>query len=297
MLRFTLRDVFWLMLLAGLVLTWWREGINLDSEKRRLENDIRYATAARDAAVKKLRESDSYFVAHGWHTVADPDDHEIGIDHETIYGGQSSARLKATSARYAEANLIQSVRAGEFGGKSVRLSAYVKTENANSTVLFVRLWSPRWSGEDQSALNYGPDKKIQPTADWKKYDLVFDVPSNEYELSFGVTVGDGITWIDDITLEAIGPAAPSKVHLAQETTRCRGRDCRKILLSPANRSISISKTSSAQSHPRRPRPIFPRLFASLLCFMAYFPSSLRSLPPLRLCVLNGKTSAPRKRSF
>jgi hypothetical protein len=211
--RFTLRDVFWFTLLTGLLLTWWREGVNLDSEKRSLEAEIRQATSERDAASRRLRMNESFYVADGWHTLADPEHYEIGLDYEVRHSGRSSAYIKAISAfpKYYAA-IVQSVRADQYSGKRVQLSAYIKTEVADYTFLFLQFskWSQNSStSNDHSVFNSGSDQIIRGTVDWKRYDIVFDVPLDADHLAFGVIARDGSTWLDDLKLEVVEPNIPT----------------------------------------------------------------------------------------
>jgi hypothetical protein len=205
MLRFTLRDVFWFTLLAALVLIWWREGINLDSEKRNLDAAVRQAESQRDSALRRLRSDEPYYVANGWHTQGDPDDYEIRLDHEACHGGQSCALIKVTSSSPDfPATLTQVIRAEDYRDRRVELSAYMKAEDADSC-LFVY-----FSNSDQPPAPY-PDVRyavLRGNADWTRGSLVVDVPHDAVRMSFGLVTRSGSAWLDDVQLEVADPHAP-----------------------------------------------------------------------------------------
>ncbi len=223
MFRFTLRDVFWLTLVAALVLTWWREGVNLDAEKRSLENEIRIARGmgedekkalqternALQSEMKAQRAIDSYYVAEGWQTAADPDEYELGLDSDCRRAGKYSAFIKPISpspARYGV--LYQTIRADQYRGQRLRFTSHIKIEaptpprRRNSAAIFIGL-KP---GLEAPYADYWKQLLNGPT-DWQQYDLVVDVPPDAALIVFGVDAISAI-WIDDLQLEIVGSEIP-----------------------------------------------------------------------------------------
>jgi erythromycin esterase-like protein len=87
-------------------------------------------------------------------------------------------------------------------GKTVRLSAWIKTDNVAGRA---GAW---WQCERATGAGVYKGMESQPikgTTDWTKYELTVDVPSNAVETSFGFTVvGEGAAWFDDIEIEIDG---------------------------------------------------------------------------------------------
>jgi hypothetical protein len=62
------------------------------------------------------------------------------------------------------------------------------------------------------------NRPIKGTTDWKRYDVVLDVPPEAKALAFGLLLaGNGQIWFDDLRLEVVDrsvavtmPAAPSR---------------------------------------------------------------------------------------
>ena len=53
------------------------------------------------------------------------------------------------------------------------------------------------------------DRPIEKTTDWKKYNLVIDVPSESTGIAFGMMlIGKGQVWLDDVSIEEVGKDVP-----------------------------------------------------------------------------------------
>jgi hypothetical protein len=95
----------------------------------------------------------------------------------------------------------------------LRMSAWVRTENADSAQLWLRLDSAKGMvGFDN--MNNRP---VRGTVDWKKYEIVLDVPANTVNVAFGVFLaGKGQAWVDDFVFEVVGKDTPSTNMLPPE---------------------------------------------------------------------------------
>lgn len=142
----------------------------------------------------------------GWNLfgAARPKDYELGIAHTVKYSGQASAYVKAVTNQPAGfSDLAQGIAADQYRGKRLRFSAYGKSEAIEG-------WAGFWMRVD------GPDNKvtdldnmegrpIRGTTDWKKYELVLDVPSDSVRIYFGIILyGKGQVWLDDLQLDTVG---------------------------------------------------------------------------------------------
>ena len=102
---------------------------------------------------------------------------------------------------------MQGIKADDYRGKRVRLSGYVKGENIAQ---YAGLWL-RVDGAGYS-LNFDnmSNRPIKGTTDWKKYEVVLDVPEESIAIAFGILLrGEGQVWIDDLQLEVVGQDMPT----------------------------------------------------------------------------------------
>jgi hypothetical protein len=109
--------------------------------------------------------------------------------------------------RGAFGTLMQSVGAGQFLGKRVRLAAFVRTSDVNA-------WSGLWLRVDRKSgamiLDNMEDRPIRGTTEWSEHHVVLDVPADAVSLNFGVLqTGSGTTWLDDVRLEAVDSTVPT----------------------------------------------------------------------------------------
>jgi hypothetical protein len=148
----------------------------------------------------------------GWGKTGTQRDHyDFYTDITVKHGGKASGTLKAktTAPKDGFAATIQAIKPDNYRGKRIRLSGYLKTEN-------VSVWSGFWlrlDGADPTNLlgfDNMENRPVKGTTDWKKYELVLDVPNETELVVFGVTlVGGGQAWIDDLKIEIVGNDAAS----------------------------------------------------------------------------------------
>jgi hypothetical protein len=103
--------------------------------------------------------------------------------------------------------LMQRIRARDYVGKRVRLSAFIKTEDLSG-------WSGLWMRVDGkrhgTAFDNMQKRPIEGTTDWTRHEVVLDVADDSIQIAFGVlSAGTGRTWIDDVALEVVGDDVPS----------------------------------------------------------------------------------------
>jgi hypothetical protein len=138
----------------------------------------------------------------GWFKTGDhPDNYEMVIDTSIKHGGKAGAHIRFTGEQ-AEGfgTLAQNFRADEYRGKRLRMSAWMKTEGADTALLWLRLDAERTTvGFD----NMG-NRPVKGTSEWRRYDLTLDVPAETVNIVFGVlVVGRGEAWVDDFRFEAV----------------------------------------------------------------------------------------------
>jgi hypothetical protein len=146
-----------------------------------------------------------------------PQDYEMTVDTAVKHSGKAGAHIKFIGEK-AEGfeTLMQEFKAYDYRGKRVRMSAWMKSENADSANLWMRLdGSKSVLGFD----NMG-NRPVKGTTDWKKYEITLDVPHDTVEIAFGAFVADkGEAWLDDFGFDVAGEDVPSTNMLTPEQTK------------------------------------------------------------------------------
>ena len=134
--------------------------------------------------------------------------YEVGIDHGVVHMGRASAHIKSEATVTDQVGLLaQTIRADDYLGKRVRLSAYIKADQVEG-------WAGLWMNIDSSYRPLGYDnmqnRPIFGTSDWQKAEIVLDVPPNSASMTFGVLLsGPGELWLDDVQLDVVGADVPT----------------------------------------------------------------------------------------
>jgi hypothetical protein len=147
--------------------------------------------------------------ALGWMKAGDhPTDYDMGIDRSVVFNGKSSGYIRSNKPEpKGFGTYMQMFAAGDYRGKRMRFSAFVKVENVEN---WASLWM-RVDGEQKSAIAFDnmQNRPIKGTRTWTKYAVVLDVDSKAKAIAFGVMMsGKGAVWIDSVNFEAVGQDVP-----------------------------------------------------------------------------------------
>jgi hypothetical protein len=145
----------------------------------------------------------------GWISAGShPDQYEMGTDPDVKHGGEASASLRAKSAESEGfGTLMQMADPGEYRGKRVRFSGWVKAEGVSD---WAGLWF-RVDGPGNKALSFDnmQGRPIKGTGDWTLHEIVLDVPDEAVALAYGVLLsGAGHVWMDDLQFEIVAADVP-----------------------------------------------------------------------------------------
>lgn len=141
-----------------------------------------------------------------WHKAGTkPKSYEIGFDKSTYKTGSKSAYLKSIDNKIKGfGTLMQQCDAKDYLGKKIKMSAYIKSED-------VKNWAGMWLRIDSKygrrVLGFDNMQKraIKGTTDWKKYEIILDVPPDSGSLNYGFLIdGTGQIWFDQLSIEIIG---------------------------------------------------------------------------------------------
>ncbi len=145
----------------------------------------------------------------GW-MAGNPKDYDIGVDKQTVKVGQTAATIKSRTQNPENfGTIVQSFSAESYLGKRVRMSAYVKADKITS-------WAGLWmrvdgDGKDKMSLSFDnmQTRPITGTLDWKKYEIVLDIPGESKNITFGILLdGPGQAWVDGFEFEVVSKDVP-----------------------------------------------------------------------------------------
>ena len=142
----------------------------------------------------------------GWMAGGKAGEYRVALDEHEARDGRQSLRLEATSANAEAGYVTQVVKAARYRGKRIRLSGWLKTENAASAALWLSCNDERWYVINADLMN---NRLVRGTTPFSRYDLVIEVPQNAMEVRFGATLrGGGRIWIDDFRLDEVDRSTP-----------------------------------------------------------------------------------------
>ena len=174
--------------------------------KHRIFKALIYATVILSRAIVSNAETPKGWFAAGSH----PKDYEMSLDRNGPHGGNACAYLKSVVPETSGfGTLMQMFKADEYRGKRVRMSGYVKAKDASDWAgLWMRVDGAR--KDEMLAFDNMEDRAIKGTIDWKKYEIVLDVPENSEMVAFGLLLsGKGQAWMDDLQFETVGKDVPT----------------------------------------------------------------------------------------
>lgn len=151
----------------------------------------------------------------GWLLGSEDRIYRIGTDSLNKIEGNNSAYLAASKTKTANWNtLFQIANAEKYRGKKIRISAYLRTD-------YLQDYASFWARVDKSNvwhnLDNMPHYTIYANSEWRKYNLVVDVPTNATTIAFGLILkAGGKVWIDDVTIENVGKANSATAYLDEE---------------------------------------------------------------------------------
>jgi hypothetical protein len=153
-----------------------------------------------------------------------PNEYEVGVDTSIHHGGRASGYVKATATDlHGFGTLMQTAGAGDYLGKRVRLSAFVRSERVASgwAGVWLRVDGARQGQNQMPVLGFDnmQNRPIKGTTDWTRVEIVLDVPAEAVDLAFGILLaGDGEVWLDDVKFEVV----PLSVPVTGAATRVAG---------------------------------------------------------------------------
>jgi len=152
----------------------------------------------------------SFDLPKGWFKAgSEPKSYEMGIDKGAGQDGKNAATIKSTvKVIKGFGTLMQDCLPDIYLGKRVRMSGYVKSQDVED-------WSGLWMRVDQPnsqqslSLDNMGNRPIKGTTDWKKYEIVLNVPLKASNIAFGALLsGTGQIWFDNLNFEVVDNTVP-----------------------------------------------------------------------------------------
>jgi hypothetical protein len=121
-------------------------------------------------------------------------------------GSAASAAIEANGSAAGFGTLMQTISADDVRGGRVRLSVYLRTENAGRAQAWVRV-----DASDGRVLAFDnmAARAVVGSTDWRRHEVVLDVPADAARVAFGFLLAEkGKVWADSFALERVGTDVP-----------------------------------------------------------------------------------------
>jgi len=157
--------------------------------------------------ISSCKQPKSHGLPESWFVAGDqPRSYIMGTDSSITKSGDYSATIKSLDNKIdGFGTLMQQSSPDKFIGKRIKMTGYIKSEN-------VTKWAGLWVRVDVDTVwvsfdnthDGKMDRSVKGTTDWKKYDIILDVPANATKISYGALLsGTGQIWFDNLTFEIV----------------------------------------------------------------------------------------------
>jgi hypothetical protein len=147
----------------------------------------------------------SFDLPSGWFKAgSDPSKYDMGIDKGAGQDGKNAATIQSIDKSIGGfGTLMQNCLPDKYLGKRIRMSGYMKSQDVKNQAGF---WLRVDDSGSTKSLSFDNmyDRPVKGTSDWKKYEIVLDVPSNASNLAYGALIsGTGKIWFDNLSFEIV----------------------------------------------------------------------------------------------
>lgn len=165
--------------------------------------------------------------------------YDIGTDRTNRFDSLVSGTIRSREeVSDGFATLMQICSPVKYLGKRVKMSGYLRSSRLKD-------WSGLWLRVDVDStfvafdnMHDGTtDRSVKGDTDWRKYEIVVNVPENATMLAYGALLsGEGQIWFDRITFEEVD-ASVATTGISRENTTGRSGKPEGIMLQPYNLSF------------------------------------------------------------
>jgi hypothetical protein len=143
----------------------------------------------------------------GWFAAGStPASYDMGVQAGDRHPGDRNAYIRSLPKDTGFGTLMQTIDAAPYHGKRLRLSGYLRTRDAASAAMWMRI-----DGANQRVVGFDnmKERALRGSVDWQRCDIVLDVPDSARAIAFGFLLeGKGEVLADDFRLEDVGKDVP-----------------------------------------------------------------------------------------
>lgn len=150
---------------------------------------------------------ESYEVCDYWNFYNKDKIYDISVINDTVRNGKVLFIEKDKEIIKSLAFVSQEIKSRNYWDNKIKISVYVKSENVvGEARLIVNI------NKIKNKFNYHRSENINGTNDWKKIEIITNVPANSKTINFGVfLLGTGKIWFDDFSFEVIEGTDKTKI--------------------------------------------------------------------------------------
>jgi hypothetical protein len=135
---------------------------------------------------------------------SDPGKYKMGIDSTIQLEKENVMTVKSIDNEIEGfGTFMQNSTPEKYVGKRIRMTGNMKSKDVTN-------WGGFWLRVDQADsqqplfFDNMQDRSIKGTTEWKKYEIILDVPINASKIAFGaLLVGTGQIWFDNLNFEIV----------------------------------------------------------------------------------------------
>lgn len=150
---------------------------------------------------------------------SDSDGYRLRLDRDVARSGDASLRLEARGNRRTRewAVAVQMLDASAWRGKKVRLAGWLRTEDAGSGHLWMRIDGIIEGEAALIAVDNMEKRFLEGTRGWTAREVVLEVPPESVTILYGAMItGDGTVWADDLAVEEAPPGTEPTAGIRNE---------------------------------------------------------------------------------
>ncbi|CAN5695344.1 hypothetical protein BH10CYA1_BH10CYA1_04740 [soil metagenome] len=148
-----------------------------------------------------------------------PEQYDMGVDEAVLHNVTISSTIRFASDEEPSGygSLTTTLPIEKYLDKRVRMTAFVKTEHADWAGLWMRVDGP--NPDQPLGFDNMSTRQIKNTTEWKRYEVVLDVPGNAKEITYGALLtGKGQVWFAEFNFEEVGNDVASTVKKSRKAT-------------------------------------------------------------------------------
>jgi len=197
----------------------------LDALVRQAQQRFHLGTSQAISTVKVPRNLDFADGFRGWSFMGYPEtpkQYEYQLDPAMAYKKKTSLAITLQEGEYTAEEtfphsfvflLHEGFIADDYHGKRLRMLAYARAEDVKQGVFNLHINGPSRDGEGMERrsmyMTSNQHEPIEGTSDWRRYELVIDVPEDAASIQCGFNLtGSGKVWLAGFQFEAVDASVP-----------------------------------------------------------------------------------------